>query len=117
MHEDDNFDARELESMLKVRRYLHVVENVTWSMAAWERDEATLVDVHVDSDRLESPERKSTSGDMMMMMMINGTVVTLWSRTQASRALRTREAECDALVTGTADGLGMQSIMEAWTEL
>ena len=44
-------------------------------------------------------------------MMINGTVVKHWSRTQATRALSTAEAECCAVVTGAAEGLGMQSMM------
>ena len=43
--------------------------------------------------------------------MINGTVVKHWSRTQAARALSTAEAEYYAVVTGAAEGLGMQSLM------
>ena len=34
-----------------------------------------------------------------------------WSRTQASRALSTAEAEYHAVVRGAAEGLGMQSVM------
>ena len=64
--------------------------------------------VHVDSDWAKGPERKSTSGGMVM---INGTVVKHWSRTQATRALSTAEAEYYAVVTGAAEGLGMQSMM------
>ena len=37
-------------------------------------------------------------------MMINGTVVKHWSRTQATRALSTAEAEYHAVVTGAAEG-------------
>ena len=44
-------------------------------------------------------------------MMINGTVVKHCSRTQATRALSTAEAEYYAVVTGAAEGLGMQSMM------
>ena len=44
-------------------------------------------------------------------MMINGTVVKHWSRTQATRALSTAEAEYYAVVMGAAEGLGMQSMM------
>ena len=66
------------------------------------------MDVHVDSNWASGPERKSTSGGMMM---INGTVVKHWSRTQATRALSTAEAEYYAVVTGAAEGLGMQSMM------
>ena len=43
-------------------------------------------------------------------MMINGTVVKYWSRTQATRALSTAEAQYCAVVTGAAEGLGMQSM-------
>ena len=46
------------------------------------------------------------------MMMINDTVLTQWSRTQASRELRTAEAEFYAVVTATAEGLGVHSRME-----
>ena len=44
-------------------------------------------------------------------MMVNGTEVKHWSGTQASRALSTAEAEHHAVVTGVAQGLGMQSMM------
>ena len=47
-----------------------------------------------------------------MILMINGTVLTQWSRTRASRALRTAEAEHYAVVAATAEGLGVHSIME-----
>ena len=54
-----------------------------------EYDEMKLV-VHVDSEWATGPERKPTSGGMMM---INGTVVNHWSRTQATRVLSTADAE------------------------
>ena len=63
----------------KAGRYLKGVENVTWEMEAWQVN----VDVHVDSNWASGPERKLTSGGMMM---INGTVVKHRSRTEASRA-------------------------------
>ena len=78
---------------------------MTWAML-WRHDCKT-VDVHVDSDRAKGPERKSTSGGVMM---VNGTVVKHW-RTQASRALSTAEAEYYVVVTGAAGGLGMQPMM------
>ena len=40
-------------------------------MRSWRHDDKVNVDVHVDSDWAKGPERKSTSGGMMM---INGTV-------------------------------------------
>ena len=64
--------------------------------------------MHVDSDWASWPERKTTSGGMMM---INGMVVKHWSRTQATRTLSTAEAEYYAVVTGAAEGLGMRSMM------
>ena len=66
------------------------------------------VDVHVDSDWAKEPERKSTSGGLMMT---SGTVVKHWSRIQATRALSTAEAERYAVITGAVEALGMQSIM------
>ena len=59
------------------------------------------------------------------MMVINGTVVTHWSRTQATCAFSVAESEYYATVTGTAEGLGMQLLMSdqglkaevrTWTE-
>ena len=73
---------------------------------AWQNEEVN-VDVHVDSSCASGPERKSTSGGIMM---VSGTVVKHGSRTQATRALSTAEAEYYAVVTGAAEGLGMQSL-------
>ena len=84
------------------------VENLTWKMGAGQNNEEVNVDMHVDSNWASGPERKSTSGGMMM---INGTVVKHWSRTQATRALSTAEAVYYEVVTGAAQGLGMQSMM------
>ena len=92
----------------KAGRYLTGVEKVTWVMISWRHDDEVNVDVHVDSDWAKGPERKSASGGMMM---INCTVVKHWCGTQATRALSTAEAEYYAVVTGAAEGLGMQSMM------
>ena len=92
----------------KAGRYLKRAEKVTWKMGAWKTDDEVNVDVHVASNWASGLERKSTSGGMMM---INGTVVKHWSRTQATRALSTAEAEYYAVVTGAAEGLGMQSMI------
>ena len=69
---------------------------------AWAHDRMT-VDVHVDWDWAEGPNRKSRSGGMTT---VNGTVVRHWSRTQASRALSTAEAEYCTVVAGVAEGFG-----------
>ena len=81
---------------------------MTWVIRSWRHDDQVNVDVHVDSNWAKGPERKSTSAGMMMFF---GTVVKHWSRTQATRALSTAEAEYYAVVTGAAEGLGMQSMM------
>ena len=94
--------------MKKAGGYLKGVETVTWKMEAWKNDDEVNADVHVDSNWARGPERKSTSGGMMM---IYGTVVKHWSRTQTTRELSTAEAEYYAVVTGAAEGLGMQSMM------
>ena len=56
--------------------------------------------VHVDWDWSTGPERRSTSG----MLVINGIVVKHWSRTQPARALSTAEAEYYAVITGSSGG-------------
>ena len=80
---------------------------MTWEMEAWQINEEVNVDVRVDSNWASGPERKSTSG---RMMMINGTVVKHWSRTQATRALSTAEASITQS-SWAPDVLGMQSMM------
>ena len=70
------------------------VEKVAWVTRAWKNDGVT-VDLHVDSD----------------WAVVDGTVLKHQSITQASRALSTIEAEYDAVITGAAEGLGMQTMM------
>ena len=45
-------------------------------------------------------------------MMINGTVVKHWSRTQATRALSTAECEHYTVITEAAGALGVHSMMK-----
>ena len=78
------------QRLKKAGRYLKEVEKVTWTMGSWKNDDEVNVDVHVDSNWASGPERMSTSG---RIIMINGTVVKHWSRTQATRARSTAEAE------------------------
>ena len=103
-----NLSRGSWKRMKKAGRYLKGVEKVSWKMEAWKNDDEVNVDAHVDSNWASGSERKSTSGGMMM---INGTVVKHWSRTQATRAVSTAEAEYYAVVTGAAEGIGMQSMM------
>jgi hypothetical protein len=72
-------------------------------------DEVVVVDVFVDLDWASGAERKSTSGGMMC---VDGVGIKHWSRTQKARALSSGEAEYYAMVTGGAEGLGMQSLAE-----
>ena len=74
-------------------------------MRAWTHDGMT-VGVHANTDWGKGPQ--STSGGMMM---VSGTVLKNWSRTEVSRALSTAEAEDYAVVPGAAEGLGRQSMM------
>ena len=77
-------------------------------------DEKVKVDVYVDSDWASGWSRKSTSGEMLT---VSGVGVKHWSSTQKARALSSGEAEYYATVTGCAEGLGMQSLVEdlGWT--
>ena len=65
------------------------------------------LEVYVDSDWAGSADRKSTSGGIVC---IGGTAIKHWSRTQKARALSSGEAEYYAVVTGSAEGLGVQSL-------
>ena len=44
--------------------------------------------------------------------MVDGVAIKHWSRTQKARALSSGEAEYYAIVTGSADGLGVRSLAE-----
>ena len=82
----------------KAARYLKGAEKVTWAMRAWEDDEMK-VDVRVDS---EIGRKTREEVDRWR----HETLVT-----QATRALGTAEAESYAVVTGSAEALGKQSMM------
>ena len=80
------------------------------------------IDVQVDSDWAGNEDRKSTSGGIIL---IGGVGVKHWSRTQKTRALSVGEAEYYAVVTGSAEGLGVQSLgkdmgyefeVQVWTD-
>ena len=85
-----NPTRRSWKGLKKAGRYLKGVQKVTWMMQAWESVDGVSVDAHVDSDWAKRIERKSTSG---AVIMIKGTVVKHWSRTQRTRGLSTAEAE------------------------
>ena len=69
---------------------------VTREMQAWDDDDKLKVDVHVESKRAKGFERNLTSH---------------WSRTQATCALSAAEQEYYAVVTWTAKGLRLQSLL------
>ena len=105
MHKDGKSDSRQLEEVEASRQ-------VSESSGKSDVGDGSMANQR-GGERgrtcgFEGPERKSTSG---RMMMINGTVVKHWSRMQATRALNTAEAEYYAFVMGAAEGLGMQSMM------
>jgi hypothetical protein len=94
----------------RVARYLVGARRLVWRYHEKEDgDEMVHVDVFVDSDWATGWSRKSTSG---VMMAVDGVGIKHWSRTQKARALSSGEAEYYAMVTGCAEGLGMQSLAE-----
>ena len=93
----------------KMARYLVGAERVVWKMGQWELDEEPKIEVFVDSDWAKAEDRKSVSGGMILVGRVG---VKHWSRTQATRALSSGEAEYAALVTGCAEGLGLHGADE-----
>ena len=92
----------------RIARYLLGAQRLVWHYGMDSGDEEKLkIDVYVDSDWASGWSRKSTSGGVVL---VNGAGVKHWSRTQKARALSSGEAEYYAMVTGCAEGLGMQSI-------
>ena len=98
-----------LRKLKRVVRYLAGAERVVWKMREWGEQEEVEIDVYVDSDWAKSGDRKSTSGGLVAL---GGVGVKHWSRAQRSRALSVGEAEYYALVTGSAEGLGLRSLMQ-----
>ena len=92
----------------RIARYLVEAEKVVWKMGELE-DGKLVIEVWVDSDWAKGGERKSTSGGIMT---VGGVAVKHWSRSQRTRALSVGEAEYAAMVTGAAEGLGMQALMQ-----
>ena len=91
-------------------RYLVGAKRLVWKYVEKETDDETVwADVYVDSDWATGWKRKSTSGGMIV---VDGVGIKHWSRTQKARALSSGEAEYYALVTGSAEGLGLQSLAE-----
>ena len=102
-----------VEGRTKIKRavrYLVGAKRLVWKYTEKEDDaEDVLVDVFVDSDWASGWQRKSTRGGMMT---VDGVGVKHWSRTQKARALSVGEAEYYAMVTGCAEGLGLQALAD-----
>jgi len=92
----------------RIARHLLEAEKVVWKMGELE-DEKVIIEVWVDSDWAKGEERKSTSGGIMT---VGGVAVKHWSRSQRTRALSVGEAEYAAMVSGAAEGLGLQTLMK-----
>jgi hypothetical protein len=99
----------------RVARYLAGARRLVWRYGEEGRrggnddGEVLLVEVFVDSDWATGADRKSTSGGVLL---VDGVAVKHWSRTQKTRALSVGEAEYYAIVSGSAEGLGMRSLAE-----
>ena len=71
-------------------------------------EEVDTIDVYTDSDWAGCrATRKSTSGGLVVL---GGGVVKAWSKTQGPVALSSGEAEYYAMVKGTLEGIGLQSL-------
>ena len=100
------------EGMLRIKRavrYLLEAEKMVWHMRELDEGEKIGIEVWVDSDWAKGSERKSTSGGVMTL---GGVAVKHWSRTQKTRALSVGEAEYAAMVSGSAEGLGLKSLLK-----
>ncbi len=92
----------------RAARYIVGARRMVWTYKEFEGDEADVeIVVCVDSDWAGGADRKSTSGGMVVIGMA---AIKHWSRTQKTRALSVGEAEYYAVVSGSAEGLGVQSL-------
>lgn len=96
------------EKMCRLARYLKgKPRNVAWYQY---QDDQDTVEVFTDSDWAGCRStRRSTSGGCIM---IGTHFIKAWSKTQATRALSSAEAELYAIVKATAEGMGVQSILK-----
>ena len=94
----------------RVARYLLGAGRLVWRYGEG-GDEAGVirVEVFVDSDWASGVERRSTSGGVVT---VDGAAIKHWSRTQKAQALSSGEAEYYAIVTGSAEGLGLAALAE-----
>eukprot|EP00974_Lingulodinium_polyedra_P095560 9261497-Lingulodinium_polyedra.AAC.1 len=91
----------------RIARYFIGVRRIVQEFRA-DGDER-VIEVFTDSDWAGCREtRKSVSGGVICL---GGDVVKTWSKSQGSISLSSGEAEYYALVKGSAEALGMKSLM------
>ena len=99
---------RSWRQLKQLGRYLVGKADMTWEYkaGAW----TDMIDVHADSDWAgDRQQRKSISGGLVIVGWI---AVKSWSRTQRGRSLSSAEAEYHAIVTGAAEALAVQALVE-----
>ena len=97
------------QRLKRVGRYLvgkqRLVYKYDWGTGVSDSD---CIDVYVDTDFAGCKEsRRSTSGGIVMLQ---GSCVKHWSKTQTTIALSSGEAELHGIAAGISHGLGLQSL-------
>jgi hypothetical protein len=99
-------------SMRKVKRIVKYVEGTADYGTGFRKDSRAwdVIDVYCDSDWAACIKtRRSTSG---IVLKVGGNTLGTWSKTQATVALSSGEAEFVALHQGLLEGLAMRSLMK-----
>ena len=99
-------------SMRKVKRIVKYVEGTADYGTGFKKDSRAwdVIDVFCDSDWAACIKtRRSTSG---IVLKVGGNTLGTWSKTQATVALSSGEAEFVALHQGLLEGLAMRSLMK-----
>jgi hypothetical protein len=103
-----NPTAGDLRRLKRVARYLRGRPSCSIVMKA-DRAKEALIECYCDSDwATDKVERKSTTGVVMLWC---GVYITSYSRTQGTIATSSTEAECYALSSGGAEGLGLRALL------
>ena len=100
--------ASDVSKMKRIARYLVGVPALKMRSGPESYDDDKII-AYVDSDWAGCRKtRRSTSGGMLV---VGGMLVRSWSSTQAVVATSSGEAEYYALVRGSAEAIGLQSIL------
>ena len=100
--------ARHLIMVKRIARYLKTAPR-WWARYAWEALPST-VDVYIDADHAGCVRtRRSTVGGALVW---GSRFIKGWSKTMEILALSTAESELSAVVRGTAEGIGLQSVLK-----